>query len=186
MLIAIEIFSVFFNLLYLYYAIRQKSIAWIFGFIASLLSVYLFYQNHYIGSAVLNLIYAALGVLGFLQWHFYLKTSNPGFKLSFKQHIHLITVISALFYFIVVITAEHMFSTLVRIDILLSLGSIAATFLEIRKDTSCWYYWIVLNLGFAILYGLQHMYFYAFLMLLFAVFSRIALMEWKRSEKVNV
>ncbi len=180
MLIVIEIVSVLFTLLYIYYASQQKSGAWIFGILASLLSVYLFYMNQYIGSAVLNSVYAAQGVFGFFQWQFYLKNAAPAYKLSYKHHIALLLLILMLFLAINVIFASYHFNLYVRLDILLAIGSILATFLEIKKDISCWYYWMVLNLGFTVLYGIQHLYLYALLMLALGVFSYFALQQWKK------
>jgi nicotinamide mononucleotide transporter len=183
-LTAVEIISVFFNLLYIYFAIRQLSIAWIFGVIAALLSIYLFYMTDYFGSALLNLVYAIQGLFGFFQWQYYLKNKMPEFKLSLKSHIVLISAILCIFLVISLFFSKN--SQLTQIDILLSLGSILATFLEIRKDISCWYYWIVLNICFTILYSLQQLYLYGALMLVLGIFSFFALKEWQKAKIATV
>lgn len=70
-------------------------------------------------------------------------------------------------------------------DIVLAGGSILATYLEIRKDTSCWWYWIVCNIGYAILYLTQDadsvMYLYSGLMIVLAIFSYMAKKSWEKS-----
>lgn len=185
MLTAIEIISVFFTLLYILFAIKQRPIAWIFGIFGALLSVYFFYKNSYYGSATLNIIYTLQGLLGYFQWRFYLKRKIPGFSLSFIKHIGLIIIVIAVFISVITFFREQYLHTMLRIDILLAIGSILATFLEIRKETSCWYYWIILNIGYAILYAHQHMYLYATLMLILGIFSIIALKEWKKEQLSN-
>ncbi len=180
MLIAVEFLSVFFNLLYIYFAIRQKSVSWIFGIIAALLSAWLFFQNRYIGSALLNLVYAMLGLFGFFQWQFILKDKLAGYHLSFKKHILLLNVLAVIFLFTILFFREYHFNVWVKLDILLAFGSILATYLEIKKDTSCWYYWIILNTGFMIVYSLQHLYAYALLMAFLGIFYYFALREWQK------
>lgn len=181
MLIVIEITSVILNLLYLLFAIRQHSGAWIFGIVASFLSMFLFYKNQYWGSVCLNGIYVLQGLFGFFQWQFYLKKTLPSFRISLQQHLLILAGIAALFTLILYISGFSTFHLYIKLDILLSIASIVATFLEIKKDISCWYYWIVLNLCFTLLYSLQHLYLYAGLMLILGVFSVFALREWKKN-----
>lgn len=183
MLIVIEITSVVLSLLYIFYAIRQQSGAWIFGIVASLLSMFLFYKNQYWGSVCLNGIYVLQGLFGFFQWQYYLKNDRPAYKVSLKQHILIIAGIAGIFTLIMNVFSASQLHLFVKLDILLSIASIVATFLEIRKDISCWYYWIVLNTCFTLLYSLQHLYLYAGLMLLLGVFSVFAFREWKRKAK---
>ncbi len=185
MLIAIEILSVCFNLLYLFYAIKQKSIAWIFGTIASILSFYLFYKINFNGSAALNIIYAFQGIFGFMQWQFFNKNRQASFYITLQQHLLLIGSVIIGFLILNSLFGGYFPERLQKIDLLLALGCILTTFLEIRKETSCWYYWIVLNCAFTVLYSLQHIYLYAALMLALAVFSVYALKEWKKVSFVN-
>jgi nicotinamide mononucleotide transporter len=184
-LIVVEILSVCFNLLYLLYAIRQKPITWIFGVIASLLSFYLFYRMEYPASAVLNIIYALQGIFGFLQWEFFQKKRIPGFYLSPLHHIFIIISVVISFLALNSFFGAYFPGPLRKFDLFLALACISTTFLEIRKDTSCWYYWITLNFAFAGLYGIQQLYWYSALMFILCIFSIWALREWRRESPVN-
>lgn len=181
MLIVLEILSVCCNFLYLFFAIKQKPIAWIFGVIASLFSFFLFRAYHLNGSALLNIVYAIQGVFGFMQWKFIQKNNLPGFRLKVKDHLFLIGFTIALFFTTLLLFKSHLPLIVARFDLLLAFLCILTTFLEIKKETSCWLYWISLNILYTALYAYQNLYWYALLMLTLGLFSIWALKVWTKA-----
>lgn len=181
----LEISAVIFTLGYMLFAIRQKPMAWIMGIIASIISMVLFYGSNW-GSTILNFVYVVQGVLGFLEWQFFNKNRPAGYYISKPRH--------SAYIFIAILTAAainalfqgYIITTTARIDMYLAMGSILATFIEIRKDTSCWYYWILLNFAYAALYYYQGLYFYTIQMVVLALFSFKSLNEWVRHPDANV
>ena len=180
----LELGSVVSVLIYLFFASKGKSVAWIFGIIASTLSAVFFFKQNYLGSGFLNIIYGIQGVIGFLNWRFFNKEFSPGFKWNLFKHLLAWVFCISVFYFVIQLAASFNFNEFSNADILLACFSILATTLEIKKDTSCWYYWIISNLCYAYLYfknpNGENMFYYASLMLFLAGFSYFALRAWKK------
>lgn len=159
--------------------------AWIFGIIASLLAIRLFYDNNNWGSIILNGVYVLQGIFGFLQWRFFQQNRPAAYytPLSYHWFFIFITLLSGTC--IVLFFPAYLPDISNKIDVYLAIGSVLATFLEIKKDISCWFYWITLNIGFTILYLYQGLNLYAILMLVLGIFSIWALKEWTRHPSVN-
>ncbi|HEY1047762.1 MAG TPA: nicotinamide mononucleotide transporter, partial [Bacteroidia bacterium] len=151
-----------------------------------------FFKQSYPGSGFLNIIYAVQGIIGFFNWRFYDKEFTPSFKWNLFRHLLAWVLCFSVFYFVIQLAASFNFNEFSNTDILLACFCILATTLEIKKDTSCWYYWIVCNLSYAFLYyqnpNGDNMFYYATLMLFLAGFSYFALRAWKnvaRSKSQN-
>ena len=93
-LLLLEIGAVVMILLYMFYAAKQQAIAWLFGIAASVLSVFLFYFQHYWGSLFLNLVYCVQGVLGYLNWKFVVAGKQVRQGLSLMLQVWAIIVLS--------------------------------------------------------------------------------------------
>lgn len=185
-LIILEIGSVLFVLSYLYFAVRQNAVAWIFGLAASVLSALFFYKQMFLGSMGLNMVYGLQAILGYYHWKWQDPDRRPAFRLPIARHVFLILGCTGSAFLLRTLFVHLSVSDLMFWDLLLAGGSIAATFLEIRKDSSCWYYWMVCNSAYAVLYFTSSSdgktaYLYALLMALLAVFSWFGLNAWKRS-----
>ncbi len=184
MLIVLEILSVCCNFMYLYFAIKQEPKAWLFGIAASISSFFLFYLLNLNGSAGLNIVYALQGLFGFLQWQFIKKYAASAFKLKIKEHLFLIGFTLIVFLISLLALKFYKLNNIAKLDVLLALLCVLTTFLEIKKETACWYYWIVLNSLYTVLYSYQGLYGYALMMFGFGVFSIWALKEWTSKKSI--
>ncbi|MCC6818709.1 MAG: nicotinamide mononucleotide transporter [Bacteroidia bacterium] len=189
MLNILEIGSVAFVLFYLFYATKQKSIAWIFGCISSALSFVLFYQLELFGSAILQIFYFLLGVNGFLNWSYFESDRKASYRYSKTFHLVSILLILILIFLINNLSAISWgpdLSILNFLDVSLAILSIWATYLETKKDIVCWWYWIACNIGYGILYLYQSydgesLFLYSALMFFLAGFSYFAKITWQKS-----
>lgn len=170
--------------MYLYFAIKQQPKAWLFGVTASISSFFLFYLSNLNGSAWLNIVYALQGLFGFLQWQFIKKYEVPAFKLKLKDHLFLIVFILTVFLIFLLALQSFKLNNIAKIDILLALLCVLTTFLEIKKEIACWYYWVVLNSLYTVLYSYQGLFGYALMMFVFGVFSIWALKEWTSKKSI--
>lgn len=148
----------------------------------------LFYNNAYFGSFILNGFYALQGIAGYMHWKWLNKDKQAAFRVGILIHLILILLCPLLATALLSIFEANGVTDVYFWDLLLASGSIIATFLEIRKDTSAWLYWIVCNAGYTVLYfvnpmGNEPMYYYTFLMLLLTVFSYLAMRVWIKSTK---
>lgn len=183
MLHLLEIASVGFLFVYMFFAYKRKAIAWIFGIIGSVLSAILFFKNGFLGSMFLNIIYALQGFLGYFEWKWKSPSTKPQYHVKFKLHSLLIASCLGIAIGLEQLFLRFSFHEFKLSDLSLALFSILATFLEIKKDISCWWYWIVCNLGYAYLYlniggKDEPLYLYALLMIVLSVFSWFAQRAW--------
>jgi nicotinamide mononucleotide transporter len=191
-LLLIEIFSVCGTILYIYFAVKKKPAAWIFGILASILAVYLFFAQHLYGSGLLNIIYALQGIIGYINWKKYISDRQPSYQLRWYFHIMWAAICVFVSLLLNSLFLNIFGGEIVYADLLLATFSIYATSLEIRKDTSCWWYWITCNLAYAALYFWQSMdtgqslYIYAVLMLVLAIFSYAGLRAWTKIKPQSV
>ena len=179
MLHLLEIVSVLLLFIYMYFAYKQNSKAWLFGIAGSFLSTILFFNKGFYGSMFLNVIYVVQGFLGYFEWKWKSPNLLPSFKLKLKQHLLLVFASTTLAIGLIQWFKSLDFNEFSYIDIFLALLSILATYLEIKKEISCWWYWIFCNLSYSVLYlnidkPENPLYFYSILMLSLAIFSWFA------------
>ena len=195
-LLFLEISSVLCVLAYLYLVSKQRPNAWILGGIASLLSVIFFIQQHLYASAILNGIYALQAIKGYVNWTRKFADLQVAYRLSLRAHLLFVFFFIALAFFFQFQFGMVHFSSIqtkysfnaVYLDILFGIVGIWATFLEIRKELSCWWYWMFSNLAYAILYGLQSaqgqaMFVYTCLMFFLFLFSVYVFYRWRQGLK---
>lgn len=177
----LEFCSVLCSLLYLYFASKKNATAWIFGSIASFLSVILFYRIQLHSSFILNIIYFFMGIAGYFNWK--LIESNKPFKYHYHllKHLFFIPLIIGTYILTLYIFKEYFITNSQKFDLFLSIFSVIATFLEIKKDRACWWYWIAINIGFTFLYFSQSLPYYGTLMGIFCLFSIYALYQWRHN-----
>lgn len=185
MLIFIEIAAVLFTFLYLYFIGKKQAFGWLMGILASVLSLFFFYIKGYYGSAVLNFVYIFQGLVGFLYWKKLAIEKPVKYYFKLTDHFFLLAIITLLYLVLRWILNQLGIKDLKNIDIILSCGCIVATYLEIKKDTSCWWYWMVLNIFFSMYYFNGNMPIYAGLMVVLAVFSYWALRQWNKKSVLN-
>lgn len=185
MLIVVEIVSVFLTFVYLYYAEKINPYAWLFGILASCCSVYFFYKIELWASLWLNLVYLIQGINGFVKWKFFLKQNKPNDNISIKGHFFIVLGILVFTVLMYQVLLPYPSVKMNFFDILLALGSITATYLEIQKEGSCWKYWMFFNLAYSFLYLSQSLYIYALLMLLLSLYSFRINQIWKHKIWLN-
>ncbi len=174
----------------MYFAYKQNSNAWLFGIAGSFLSTILFFNKGFYGSMFLNVIYVIQGFFGYFEWKWKSPNLLPAFKLKLKQHLLLVFASSTLAIGLVQWFKSLEFNEFSYIDIFLALLSIVATYLEIKKEISCWWYWIFCNISYSVLYlnlttEDSPLYFYSILMLSLAIFSWFAKKEWTSGLKAE-
>jgi nicotinamide mononucleotide transporter len=178
----IEICAVAFNLIYLFLLIRENIWCWLNGIVASLLSIYLFFEAKLYSECILYGFYVIIGVYGWLVW---------AGKIS-KQEGKQVVRKGLVYHFVsLIIGASGMvllgwwFSSNTDAkqpwhDAFSTSFSFVASFLEAHKVLSAWLYWIVLNLFSVWLYKSRNLDIYAGLMLVYFLASVWGYYEWRK------
>lgn len=171
------------GILYIVFAILENKLAWLFGFISSLILVFIYiYQATYFQS-LLNVYYAGIAVYAYMLWA--LKDHEKKYVLKISEYhlkTHLILVFATLFIVaIVYVFFNKIFAIPVKqLDILIFVLSIIGTYMQVHKILSNWIYWIITNALTIVLCIQLHLYSIALLMLGYLIAAIIGYIRWKK------
>lgn len=185
----LEIVGVAFWLIYLLLLVRENIWCWIFGIMASIITVVMFYHSKIYMEALLNVYYVGVGFYGWYYWATARKTkgSEPDMEKApvalWPWKLHLLTFVTAAAGGIGLgfVMMHHTDSPRPFLDASLAAFSFLATIMQARKVFTCWLYWIVINIC---LVGLQidrGIYFYAALSAFYVIMSASGFLRWRKS-----
>lgn len=177
---------VFLNLAFVLLIIKEKIIAWIFGIIASILSVVVFLSpTAFLPSeALLYSVYVVLGFYGWFKWNSNRNSEElPIITVEPNAHLKYIGIGIATWVLLGYFTSEYTESTMPWADGFSTAFAFIATYLEARKILHSWVYWIILNLFSVWLYQARALDIMALMMAGFAIFSVVGWMTWNKKFK---
>lgn len=183
----LEILAVIFGVAYIVLAAKNKISCWLFGIIASLLSIWLFIEHAQLyAEAFLYCFYVMAGCYGWYSWKNQVKESTI-YQHPLKNHSLLIIIggiLSVGFYYLV----TNIFTEAARplIDSFTTIFSFIATYLTIKKWLNNWIYWIVIDVVTTYLYVSRELYLYAGLMGVYSVIALYGYLQWKKLNVVKV
>ena len=167
----IEILATLTALLYIYYSIKRKIILWLFGFISSALSVYVFFASKFYADMSLNLYYVAISVYGYLRWKKGAKGEDEEAleisKTNFSLSVVLLSITVALFIIMAFVLKNYTDSDVAYMDAFTTAASITATWMLAEKKLEHWYIWIIVDIVSAGLYFYKGLYIFVFLFILY-------------------
>jgi nicotinamide mononucleotide transporter len=171
-----------FGLGFLFLIIKEKIIAWPIGIIASLINIYLLINVKLYSESILYSFYVVAGIYGWYNWG---RSKEPlkVIKKSIKYHLIFILIgifaASGLGYLFDNYTdAEKSYW-----DSFSTVFALIATYLEARKELNAWIYWIILNSYTVYLYYSVDLNFRSIEMFIYAIFSFVGYLAWRRSYK---
>ncbi len=177
----IQIIVTLLSLIYIYFAVNNKAIAFVFGFVASCLWAYEdFVHINLKFDGFLQLFYALVSVYGLYSWKYGSenKEEKAISKLSRNNHI-LIFFSSMIISVIVAFIGLQFFNTaLPYLDAITTGFSIVATFLLVQRYIDTWIYWVFIDLAYIYIYGMQSAWLFAALMALYVVLSVQGYFKW--------
>ena len=183
----LEILAVIFGVAYIVLVAKNKISCWLFGIIASLLSIWLFIEHAQLyAEAFLYCFYVMAGFYGWYSWQNQVKESTI-YQHPLKNHALLIIIggiVSVGFYYLV----TNIFTDAARplIDSFTTIFSFIATYLTIKKWLNNWIYWIVIDVVTTYLYVSRELYLYAGLMAVYSVIALYGYLQWKKLNVVKV
>lgn len=182
----VEIAGAVLSLLYLYLSIREKSALWIFGFISSVLYIFVFFESKLYADMSLNFYYLGVSIYGWINWHRkngQLKDSGLHItRISGKQQI-----LSYLFGTIFVYLAYYLVlelltdSTIPVADSVVGALSVIATWMLARKKIENWLVWIVVDAFAAGLYLYKGLYPTTILFIIYTIMAVVGYYQWKKT-----
>ncbi len=187
--LALEVAGVACWLAYLLLLVRQNIWCWIFGIIASIITVVMFYHSKIYMEALLNVYYVGVGIYGWYYWATAGKNDtekNTGHHApvglwSWRTHILTFITAAALGYVLGMVMKHYTDAPRPFLDASLAAFSALTTIMQARKIYTCWLYWIGIN---ASLVGLQidrGIYLYAALSAFYVIMSLSGFIKWRKT-----
>lgn len=176
----LEIAGTVASLLFCYLIIKENIWCWLFGIIASIISIFLFVQSTLYAEAILAVYYVAIGFYGWAMWQ---RNKNILLYISewtLKANLIAISISAILSAFLGFILATYTNATNPYTDAVITIFSFLASYKEARKILSGWLFWIVINATSIILYFQRSLYYYAALALVYTIMSIWGYYNWNK------
>ena len=176
-----------FSLIYLYYAIKNKPICFIYGIIGSGIWAFVSYGGHYIFDAALQVFYIIMSIIGFYRWKFggTNRSALPITEYKPLSHIYIIiggSIISYLLYW------SSQFIDLIDqplLDAFTTVFLVTGTILLIERKLSSWIYLVIADIGCIYMYSLKGWWLFVGVMVVYIVFGIVGYMKWKKEKGIN-
>jgi nicotinamide mononucleotide transporter len=174
------------NIVFLVLIIREDIRCWLFGIVASTLSVLVFLSPavKLYSEALLYSVYVILGLYAWIHWH---KSSTKGKMpvqtLSWVLHARYVTIGIAAWIILALFFMRLTDSEMPWADAFSTSFAFVATYLEAKKILRSWCYWIILHAFSIWLYLARYLNVMSLMMVGFVAFSILGLYQWSRSYK---
>lgn len=175
------------GLLYIWLAARQHILCWVFGIISCACIAYKSFADYkLLADGVLQVFYVFMGFVGLWRWR-KARSDEPQNVIRIPLEKHILPVGVSL------VLAIPLSFLLIRFggarfgypDTVLTLLSLYATLLLIRRDLTNWAFWIGIDVLYAALYTGSKAWLFAVLYLIYAIFAIYGLFSWKREWKAS-
>lgn len=178
-LVVLEQVSTGLMIMYVILIALEKKMAWPLGIIGSAIGSYVYYHSQYQAEAFLYLYYI---VAGFYGWYVWGTKKKEDFKITeWSLTIHAIVLVLGtlltfgLAKFIAVVFPDN---PRPLVDSFTTLFAFIATYMQIKKVYSNWWYWIVINLVSIYLCYARGLNYYAVLAGINTVLAAIGAYAW--------
>jgi len=169
-------------LLYVILATIENAWCWLFGIIASALSVYLCYTGNLFLESGLNIFYVLMGMYGWYQWLYGSKhkTELAVSSSSFLKNCYLIIIGCILWIPFGYIANRYSTQAMPYLDAFITAFSLVATWMTARKFLENWLYWIVIDSLAVLLYASREFYLIALLYFIYTLVAAAGCLKWRK------
>ena len=177
------------GVLYVILATYERPSCWLFGIISSACIAWKSFTDYFlIADGLLQVFYIIIGAIGLWQW---IKGKTEGHPKPIMvspafHHVLSIGVCLSLSYPLSWLLITYADARYGYLDTLLTLLSVWATWLLIRKELNNWIYWIIIDAVYVVLYWRSEGFLFALLFLVYAVISVWGWKRWKTELQLTI
>lgn len=178
----LEILAATTGLLNVYLLARNNMWNWLFGIIAVILYIAIFFQVKLYADMCLQLVFIVLQAYGIYQW-LYGGVKKSRLKISnTPQNVYYMIFMMSIFLFgsITFILVRHTDSTTIYLDSITTSLSLVAQFMMCRKWIQHWWLWMIVNFISIGMYFGKDLYFTTGLYVILFFFCFYGYITWKR------
>lgn len=177
----LELLGAFFGFMSVYYTIRENIWCWYFGLLQVTLYCFIFYTAKLYSDMILHVIYIFLQVFGWYSWK-YGGSNKKELRITGVTHTPFwigLTVLATICLGYIMHTntdASYPYE-----DAFITVASLVAQYLMIKKVLQSWLFWIVVDVVAIVVYWYKDLYFTTALYVLFLIMAVIGYLEWKKA-----
>lgn len=173
------------SLFYLFFAIKNKPICFIFGIIGSGIWALVSFNAGLKFDAGLQLFYVLISLLGLYNWT---KGSNskltlPITEYTVTQHLGIIGLGILSTTLLIYISRFVEYITLPMLDASTTVFLVIGTLLLIQRKHSSWIYLVVADFVYIYIYGVSGLWLFAAMMVIYIVFGIFGYINWSKIKK---
>lgn len=170
------------SLFYLFFAITNKVICFVFGILASALWMYSSYQAGLKFDAALQAFYIVISLLGIYRWMYGGKDKEelPITEYNRNQHLMIIGIGLACSAVLIYLSRFIEFINLPVLDATTTVFLVIGTLLLIERKLSSWIYLVVADIVYIYIYGVSGLWLFAGTMVLYVIFGITGYFNWKK------
>lgn len=180
----VEITGAVMSFIYLYLSIREKAGLWIFGFLASLLYIWVFYHSKLYAEISLQLYYLFISIYGWITWQKKSETTHTNVlqistipKTQYFPYILATIGVFLVYYFVLKYLTD---SPVPVADSFVGSLSIIATYMLAKKKIENWLVWIVVDAFACGLYFYKGLYPTTVLFAVYTTMAVVGYFQWKK------
>ncbi len=171
-------------------AAYEKPLCWIFGIVSCACIAWKSFTEYKLMADVgLQTFYVAMGFIGLWNW-IAVKSGEEKksvMTMFWLKHVMVIVAVMIISYPVSILLIHYAGARYGYPDTALTLLSVWATILLVRKDLHNWVYWILIDVVYTGLYWRSGGYLFAFLYIIYAVISVWGWKKWTpKSPKVDL
>lgn len=177
-----------FSIIYLYYAIKNKPVCFIYGIVGSSIWAFVSFGGNYIFDGVLQVFYVFMSIIGIYRWKFGGKDKSelPISDYSLGTHLLIISAGSIIAYLLYWLSQFIDLIDQPLLDAFTTVFLIIGTILLIERKLSSWIYLIVADVACIYLYGLKEWWLFVGMMVVYIIFGIIGYINWKKEKGLSV
>lgn len=161
--------------------IKQSIWCWPAALLSVVTSGFEFFESRLYGDFALQIFYFISGVYGWVYWD---KNKNKEFivaLLPIRSIIPLlsITILQAILYYFLL---SYFKGDKVIFDSILTACSITATYMMTKKWLENWFFWVLIDFAYVILYISKELWLYAVLYFTFTLMAAYGFYTWKKQK----
>lgn len=179
---AIEIIGFVTAVLGIYLTAKKNIIAWPILIVSSLAYAYFFFEIKLYADSSLQFFFVATSIFAWINWKKNLATEHTFLvkRIAPKNITGLLLLIAFSGIIIAKILTKFSDATYAEYDSILFSASIVASILSAKMFLENWYFWIVINLSYIVLYIYKEAYLTAVLYTILIALAVLGLREWKK------
>ncbi|UUW11610.1 nicotinamide riboside transporter PnuC [Flavobacterium plurextorum] len=163
-----------------YFTIKQNIWCWYFGLLQVILYCFIFYTAKLYSDMILHVVYVFLQVFGWYNWK-YGGSNHSTLRITLiKNEAFWIGSTILLSFCLGYIMQTKTDASFPYEDAFITIASLVAQYLMIKKVLHSWMFWIVVDVVAIGVYWYKGLYFTTGLYVLFLIMAVIGYLEWRK------